>query len=57
MYKVLGGLGGKGFELRGSQHVIINSQKKKRKKRKKIIGKIILFTLNLNLNPNPNLGI
>ena len=29
MYKVLGGLGGKGLELRGQQHVVIISPKKK----------------------------
>ena len=28
MHKVLGGLGGKGFELRGKQHIVIISQKK-----------------------------
>ena len=28
MYKVFGGLGGKGFELQGEQHAVIISQKK-----------------------------
>ena len=32
MYKVLGGLGGKGFKIRGYQHVVIISPKKKKKR-------------------------
>ena len=31
MHKVLGGLGEKGFKLRGYQHIVIITQKKKKK--------------------------